>query len=457
MITILPTDIIFYGIIISSVVGWIFLRKNIQFQDIVSAVKSSKIGMATLVVLILYIAIAFLDSLHYRPFLRMGENGQALYYSQPKSVLDNILSPWDELSEKTYSAPLAKNLYSKETIIKDGSRSRVYPELKHINRDNEIIFSSVIFMAFLKAILLVSILYLIWLFIYARVYKHKFKACLKKIVFGQGRTAWRTFWLCGFVCLVIMFVVYNLAQYYHVFGTDKVGDDVFYMSIKGVRTAIIIGTFTTLVLLPIAIIFGICAGYFGGIVDDIIQYIYTTLNSIPGILLIAALALMMNVFMSQHPNWFASSLERADVRLIALCLILGVTNWTGLCRLLRAETLKIRELDYIMAAKVMGVSRFKIMLKHILPNVMYLVIISIAMDFSGFILAESILSYVGIGVDPTMASWGNMINSARLELGRSPVVWWPLISAFVLLFTLVLCANLFADVIRDALDPRLRK
>ncbi|MDC0535556.1 ABC transporter permease, partial [Francisellaceae bacterium] len=196
---------------------------------------------------------------------------------------------------------------------------------------------------------------------------------------------------------------------------------------------------------------------FGGIVDDIIQYIYTTLNSIPGILLIAALALMMNVFMSQHPDWFASSLERADVRLIALCLILGVTNWTGLCRLLRAETLKIRELDYIMAAKVMGVSRFKIMLKHILPNVMYLVIISIAMDFSGFILAESILSYVGIGVDPTMASWGNMINSARLELGRSPIVWWPLISAFVLLFTLVLCANLFADVIRDALDPRLRK
>ena len=139
MITVLPTDIIFYGIIICSVVGWFFVRKNIQFQDILSAVKSSKIGMATLVVLMLYLVIAFLDSLHYRPFLRMGENGKALYYSQPKSVLDNILSPWDELSEKTYSEPLATRLYSKETFVQDGIRTRIYPELKYINQDLSLI------------------------------------------------------------------------------------------------------------------------------------------------------------------------------------------------------------------------------------------------------------------------------------------------------------------------------
>jgi len=142
--------------------------------------------------------------------------------------------------------------------------------------------------------------------------------------------------------------------------------------------------------------------------------------------------------------------------LFNLCLILGLQSWTGLCRLLRGETLKLRELEYIQAAEAFGVSRAKIILKHIVPNVMHIVLISAILDFSGWIFAEAVLTYLQIGVEPTTGSWGNMINTARLELARDPIVWWNLAAAFLLMFGLVLPANLFGDAVRDALDPRLR-
>ena len=136
----------------------------------------------------------------------------------------------------------------------------------------------------------------------------------------------------------------------HLFGTDKVGTDVFYRALKGIRTALIIGGFTTLTAIPFALCFGVVAGYFGGRVDDIVQYIYSTLASIPSILLIVAFMLLFG-----HG-------------LFNLCLILGISSWTGLCRLLRGETLKLRELEYIQAAEAFGVSRWKILAKHIAPK-----------------------------------------------------------------------------------------
>jgi peptide/nickel transport system permease protein len=147
--------------------------------------------------------------------------------------------------------------------------------------------------------------------------------------------------------------------------------------------------------------------------------------------------------------------QRADLRLLFLCIILGVTSWTGLCRLLRGESLKLREHDYVQAAVSLGVGQANIIARHILPNVLHIVMITVVLDFSALVLAEAVLSYINIGVDPTTNSWGNMINSARLELAREPIVWWSLAAAFVFMFTLVLAANLFADVVRDAFDPRL--
>ena len=224
----------------------------------------------------------------------------------------------------------------------------------------------------------------------------------------------------------------------HLLGTDKVGSDVLYRALKGIRTGLIIGGFTTLIAVPFAIFFGAIAGYFGGKIDDAVQYIYATLDSIPSILLIVAFMLLFGQ------------------GLFNLCLIMGISSWTGLCRVLRGETLKLRELEYIQAAEAFGVRRGLIILKHLIPNLMHIVLISAILRFSGLVLAEALLSYLQIGVDPTTGSWGNMINTARLELARDPIVWWNLAAAFTFMFGLVLPANFFGDAVRDALDPRLR-
>ena len=169
------------------------------------------------------------------------------------------------------------------------------------------------------------------------------------------------------------------------------------------------------------------------------------------------MVLVMQVFISNHPQLFPTLPDRADARLLTLCFILGITSWASLCRLLRAETLKLREQEFVIASIAMGARKLPIIIRHILPNVMYIVVITLVLDFSGLVLAEAILSYVGVGVDPTMSSWGNMINTSRLELAREPMVWWPLLAALVAMFFLVLSANLFADQVRDAFDPRLRE
>ncbi len=230
----------------------------------------------------------------------------------------------------------------------------------------------------------------------------------------------------------------------HLFGTDRVGTDVLYMAVKATRTGMVLGAFTTLLVIPFAILFGVVAGYFGGWVDDIIQYIYTVLSSIPSLLLIVAFMIIVETKFPQVS------------RLFALCIIMGITSWTGLCRVLRGETLKLRETEFIQACEAMGVSRFRIMLRHIVPNVMHIVLITAVLSFSGRVLAEAVLTYIGIGVGAETYSWGTMINNARLELARDPIVWWNLFAAFVFMVGLVLPANLFGDALRDALDPRLR-
>lgn len=224
----------------------------------------------------------------------------------------------------------------------------------------------------------------------------------------------------------------------HLFGTDKVGNDVLYIAVKGIRTGIIIGGVTTLLVVPFAILFGVVGGYFGGWLDDLIQYIYTVLSSIPSVLLIVAFMIVFEQGLTQ------------------LCIIMGITSWTGLCRVLRGETMKLREMEYIQACEAMGISKFRIMFSHITPNIMHIVLITAVLGFSGRVLSEAVLSYIGIGVGADTVSWGSMINDARMEMARSPVIWWKLFAAFIFMLGLVLPANMFGDALRDALDPRLR-
>jgi peptide/nickel transport system permease protein len=198
------------------------------------------------------------------------------------------------------------------------------------------------------------------------------------------------------------------------------------------------------------------SGYLRGWVDEVVQYLYTVLSSIPNVLLIAACVLMMQVFIDTHPDMFETGAERADVRLFLLCVILGLTGWATLCRLLRAETMKLAQLEYVQAATAFGVRTARIMARHIFPNVVHLIIITKVLDISALILYEAVLSYVGVGVDPSMNSFGGMINLARTEMSRDPLVWWSFAAAFSFMVTMVLAANLFADGVRDAFDPRSR-
>lgn len=223
----------------------------------------------------------------------------------------------------------------------------------------------------------------------------------------------------------------------HLLGTNNLGEDVLYNALKGVRTAFIIGIVPSVIAAFFAIILGLLAGYYGGWVDDIIQYIYQVLSSIPGILLLIAMLMVM---------------ERG---LWQLCFALGVTSWVGLCRLIRGEALKVKSMEYIEAARALGASDLRLLFRHILPNVMYLVIIEITLDFSSLVMSEAVLTYIGIGVEPGTGSWGRMIMMADRELANS--IWWNLTGASVFLFALVLAFNLFADALRDALDPRLRE
>ncbi|NLF94574.1 MAG: ABC transporter permease [Oligosphaeraceae bacterium] len=224
----------------------------------------------------------------------------------------------------------------------------------------------------------------------------------------------------------------------HLLGTDRIGVDVLYQSLKSIRTGMIIGLLTTLLAVPFAMFFGITAGYYGGVLDDCIQYLYTVMSSIPTVLFIAA---FMIIFGQGLPQ---------------LCLAMGIASWTYLCRLLRAETLRLREAEFVQAAIVLGTPSWRIILRHIVPNVLHLVLITAMLRFSSEVLAEAALTYLGIGVGADTMSWGAMINDARMELTRDPVIWWKLLAAFIFMLGLVLPANIFGDTVRDALDPKLR-
>ena len=453
-VIVLWSDILIWLLVAAGIGVGVMIARNPPLLAAWRRVGANRVGMASATVLLAFILIGLLDSLHYRVQLDGKPGQKAVYAVEVLSVLDALAAPLRLRNEKTYSAPFATRLYAKETIDVPGQGSvRDYPRLKHggkhLGDDENRVAADAGFTAF-KAGMLAFIGWLGVFGVIAAVNRKK----SPKLKIAELAFAWDAVLATLLFMLLIVVPLFWLSGQYHVFGTDKVGQDVLYQILKSVRTGLIIGLVTTLVMLPMAVLLGIVAGYFRGWVDDVIQYIYTVLNSIPGVLLIAAAVLMMQVVIDTHPDWFATAAERADLRLLALCGILGITSWTGLCRLLRGETLKLRELEYIQAAQAFGVSNWRIIIRHILPNLMHIVIIALVMDFSGLVLAEAVLSYVGIGVDPTMTSFGTMINNARMELGREPVVWWSLAAAFSAMFMLVLAANLFADAVRDAFDPR---
>ena len=423
-------------------------------------------AMCSSIVLLLCLLVTLLDSVHYRallpPVAGQTQQGPA-YETRTRSLLDGLLWQLVESRESTYSRPLAYVSFTKETLERDGKLERVAPRLKFggahladpatqwlpdIGRRAAVGLAGGVAAAVSICGLLVLAL--------ARSRRVGVGAVAGQIWRGEGNTPWHAALWTIWVLALLIGLSTSLAGPYHVLGTDLTGNDVLYQALKSIRTAFVIGTLATVATLPLAVVLGIMAGYLKGWVDEVIQYVYTVLSSVPNVLLIAACVLMVQVFLDKHPELFETGAERSDLKLFLLCVVLGLTGWAGLCRLLRGETLKLRELEYVQAAQAFGVSDTRIMLRHIFPNVAHLMLIVTVLEFSSLILYEAVLSYVGVGVDPSMNSFGGMINLARNEMSRDPLVWWSFAAAFGFMVTLVLAANLFADGVRDAFDPRAR-
>jgi peptide/nickel transport system permease protein len=424
-------------------------------------------AMSAGVVLVLFLLVALLDSFHFRSLLPPAPGTAATagpaYSTRTLSVLDALLAGPREAREKTYSVPLGTHQFSKESILVDGKSVRDFPRLAfggaHLKNVDAQWWGDVLGRSCAGllggAIVALSVCCLL---AFLRVSRSRVSVAdsLREMWRGATDVPWRAVLLTASVLVLFAGWISALWPYYHVLGTDQTGNDVLFQAIKSIRTAVVIGSLATIATLPLAIIFGILAGYFKGRVDDAIQYLYTVLSSIPSVLLISAFVLMIQVFIDKNPQLFETGLERADIRLFLLAVILGITGWAGLARLLRAETLKLGELDYVQAARAFGVSDTGIMRRHILPNLMHIVVIVSVLDFSGLVLYEAVLSYVGVGVDPTTNSFGTMINGARNEMSRDPLVWWTLLAAFAFMVALVLSMTLFASAVRDAFDPHAR-
>ena len=221
----------------------------------------------------------------------------------------------------------------------------------------------------------------------------------------------------------------------HIFGTDIFGRSVFAKVIRGTQVAMSVGLATSLIAIPIGVTLGALAGYFGGWVDDIVTWFYTTFSSIPNIMLLISITMILGK------------------GLTAVYFALGATSWVTLCRLIRGEVIKHKEREYVLAAEAIGGGHFRKLFVHILPNVAHIVIINTSLQFQVAIKSEVILSYLGLGVQGE-PSWGTMIDDAKLELARG--VWWQLAGASLAMFIIVLAFNILGDALRDALDPKLK-
>ena len=423
-------------------------------------------ALSSSIILLLCLGVTLLDSVHLRARLAPAPGapaGAVAYDARTRSLLDVLMVSLIDSREATYSRPLAYVGFTKESLLVNGEVKRVAPRLvfggRHLADPEHDWVPDVLGRAavgLIAGLAAAGALAFLLLTALARVANEPLRVVWGTVRRAERQVPWHAAIITFLALGALIGPAVALSGPYHMLGTDLTGNDVLYQSLKSIRTAFVIGSLATVATLPLAVVLGILAGYFRGWVDELIQYLYTVLSSVPNVLLIAACVLMVQVFLDKNPDLFETGVERSDLKLFLLCAVLGITGWPSLCRLLRGETMKLRELDYVQAASAFGVGSVRTMARHIFPNVVHLILIVTVLEFSSLILYEAVLSYVGVGVDPSMNSFGGMINLARNEMSRDPLVWWSFASAFAFMVTLVLAANLFADGVRDAFDPRAR-
>ena len=443
---ILPTDLVVAALLAILVFYCAWVAREPVRRQAWARVFSRPSAAVAATVLALFTGVAALDSVHFRTAIGTPAPGAPAVYSPvTRSALEYLITEKLDAAhpERSYSKPFALREFDKSTVVRDGVKIRDFQPLKApaAHPADTLTLTLHAGVGALTGALIADLV--LWVIFALATRKSPYRS-----------RAQRASIITAVVLCAAAGAVAAVWPSRHPFGTDAVGADVLLEALSSIRTALVIGTLATLSTLPFATVLGLAAGYFKGWVDDVIQYLYTTLSSIPGVLLIAASVLMIQGYMDSHPDLWQTGLECADVRLFALSLIIGLTGWSTLARLLRAEALKLSTLEYVKAAQALNVSHAGILLRHILPNVWHIVLIVAVLDFSGIVLYEAVLSYVGVGVDPSMNSFGTMINAARSEMSRTPMVWWNLLAAFLFMLTLVLCANVLASAVRDAFDPR---
>ncbi len=229
------------------------------------------------------------------------------------------------------------------------------------------------------------------------------------------------------------------------FGADQLGRDVVSKVIKGAQVSITVGLAAALFATLIGTILGAVGGYFGGPVGDFLEWVYNVFTAIPYILLVFAMAAVLK------SGPLAGTLGSG---IWTVVIILSLVGWTGIYRLVRAEYIKHRAREYVMAAEAIGASHASRMFTHILPNISHVVLVQLSLHVVGFIKAEVILSYLGLGVPIDMVSWGTMLAESQTELVQGK--WWQLVAATGFMAAFVTAFALLTDALRDALDPKLR-
>ena len=322
-------------------------------------------ALCSSLVLLLFVGVTAADSVHFRRGLPPADGqpaGTQFFDTRTESLLDLVLARQIGMRETTYSAPLGWQAITKQTVTRDGQSVRELPRLLHggahlKNPATEwqadlwqralLGVAGGLAVALLGALLATALL--------AKSHGG-LGAAWRDLLADRTHYPVRALLLTLTVACLLAGPVVALMGHYHVFGTDRTGNDVLVQTLKSIRTAFVIGMLSTLATLPIAVVLGILAGWYRGWVDEVVQYLYTTLTSVPNVLLIAACVLMVQVALDKHPEWFETGAERSDIKVFLLCFILGVTGWSTLCRLVRAETLKLRELEFVQAATAFGVA-----------------------------------------------------------------------------------------------------
>lgn len=434
------TDLPVQGLLVVLLAGGTALCWHDGLRSACRSVLATRSAMAAAVVLLALAGVAGLDSVHLQRAPGMPV----------ESLLDRLLARPRAMREGGYSRPLAWHTFHREPQWHEGRPVRAVRRLDfggaHLVDPPRQWAGDVARRAAsgaavaLAGMLLVAAVWRRW---------HGPQAGAVR----AGGLPWRTAWWTAALLAALAGSVAALVPHYHVLGTDRTGQDLLVQALHGVRTAWVVGLLATLVAVPLGLGLGLWSGWCRGGVDALVQGLCAVLQAVPNVLLVAAGLLLVQaraaVQEATHAaQTLADGLVRADAQVFLLGLLLGATGWVGLCRLVRARVRQVRVLPFVEAAIGQGLGPGRLLWRHVLPQVLPLVLVTAVLDLSALVLYEAVLGYVGLGVDPAFDSFGAMVQAARAEWSRAPVVWWPTATACIGMVTLVLALNLLADGLR---------